>query len=162
MNYTIRQIKRDELPAILDVQKDAYASHLLETLDTFEERYLAYPSGSVGAFVDDDLVGYSISFPWYNDTLVALGTTKFDASRNFDCYYMHDVAVMSSYRGQGIADKFVNNCFRDARSLNLHTIRMVTVQGGQHVWSRYGFVIDGLAHESYGPDTYKMVLHLDH
>lgn len=159
--YVIRNIRRDELPMILDVQQNAYAPHLLEHLATFERRYEMYSAGFMGAFHSEQLAGYSISFPWYSDVPIALDQPESDGSRLFDCYYMHDVAVMPEHRGHGIADKFVNNCFDDARHHGLGTIRMVTVQGGQHIWSRYGFAIDGLAHESYGADAYKMFLHLN-
>lgn len=159
--YIIRQILRSELPMILEVQQNAYATHLLEHLSTFERRYEMYPAGFMGAFHDEQLAGYSISFPWYSEVPIELDQPESDWSKHFDCYYMHDVAVMAEHRGHGIADKFVNNCFVDARRNGLRTIRMVTVQGGQHIWSRYGFEIDGLAHESYGADAYKMFLHLD-
>jgi ribosomal protein S18 acetylase RimI-like enzyme len=75
---------------------------------------------------------------------------------------MHDVAVLSQFRGLGIADKLVNRCLDTARELDLYTVRMVTVQGGENVWSRYGFEVYGTADESYGPNAFKMSITLAH
>jgi predicted N-acetyltransferase YhbS len=161
MSYIIRPIQENEFEEILTVQSDAYRQDLHEDLDSLKSKQFAFPNGCVGAFENHRLVGYAISFPWFHDVPVILNTAPLITDREFDCYYMHDIAVLSQHRGHGIADKFVNNCFSNARLLHLYDIRMVTVQGGQHIWSRYGFEIIGDAHESYGPNAYKMGLLLD-
>lgn len=162
MHIELRPISVDQIPRVVEIQIDAYAAHLQEEVDAFEAKFQMHPQGFIGAFVDDVLAGYAISFPWYQDTPVSLNTDAILTDKEFDCYYMHDVAVLSQYRGLGIADKLVNSCLDAARALHLHTIRMVTVQGGENIWSRYGFEVYGVADESYGPQAYKMSITLPH
>jgi len=162
MNIDIRPIAEQQLPLVVQIQAEAYAAHLQEDEESFFAKYKMYPNGFIGAFVDNTLAGYSISFPWYQDIPVTLNLSSQRTDQDFDCYYMHDVAVSAKYRSLGIADKLVNRCLDTARSLNLHTIRMVTVQGGEKIWSRYGFTVYGTADESYGPNAYKMTITLTH
>jgi ribosomal protein S18 acetylase RimI-like enzyme len=162
MNIELRPITDDELPLVVHVQQQSYVSYLHEDIHAFRSKREMYPDGCMGAFVDGALAGYSISFPWFQDTDVVLHISALPTSKTFDCYYMHDVAVLSQYRGHSIADKLVNSCIDTARSLGLYTIRMVTVQGGENIWSRYGFEVYGTADESYGPNSFKMTITLDH
>jgi ribosomal protein S18 acetylase RimI-like enzyme len=161
MTHSIRPFLKNEIDSVLRVQQDAYSQDLQESYESIAAKREAYPKGCVGAFYNEALVGYAISFPWFSHIAVTLDTTLTDSEQAFDCYYMHDVAVLSTHRGQGIADKLVINCLNDARSNKLSVVRMVTVQGGENVWSRYGFTVDGLAHESYGSNAYKMGLTLE-
>jgi len=158
----LRPLGKDEVSLVVQIQCDAYADHLQEDARAFHAKRDRYPNGFVGAFVNGELAGYSISFPWFTDTAVSLHTANDSPEKEFDCYYMHDVAVLSQFRGLGIADKLVSRCLATARSLGLYTVRMVTVQGGENIWSRYGFEVYGKADESYGPDAFKMTITLDH
>lgn len=158
----LRPLSAHEVARVVEIQRDAYADHLQEDADAFHAKRDMYPDGFIGAFVNNELAGYSISFPWFQDTAVSLHSTNALPNKEFDCYYMHDVAVLSQFRGMGIADKLVNRCLATARSLGLHTVRMVTVQGGENIWSRYGFEVYGTADESYGPSAFKMTITLDH
>jgi len=160
-NIEVRPLNEHEVARVVEIQRDAYADHLQEGDSAFHAKREMYPNGFVGAFVNGELAGYSISFPWFQDTAVSLHASNTSPDKAFDCYYMHDVAVLSQFRGLGIADKLVNRCLTTARSLGLRTVRMVTVQGGENIWSRYGFEVYGVADESYGPNAYKMTITLD-
>lgn len=158
----LRPIPAHEVDVVVGIQRHAYADHLQEDAAAFHSKREMYPDGFVGAYIDGRLAGYSISFPWFQDTPVNLHVSTALPNKKFDCYYMHDVAVLSQYRSLGIADKLVNRCLATARSLQLYTVRMVTVQGGENIWSRYGFEIYGTADESYGPNAFKMTINLAH
>lgn len=162
INISLRPLNENEVPNVVAIQRNAYVDYLQEDESAFHAKRNLYPDGFVGAFVDNVLAGYSISFPWFQDTPVSLNSANTVPEKEFDCYYMHDVAVHETFRGLGIADKLVNRCLDTARSLGLHTIRMVTVQGGENIWSRYGFKVYGTADESYGPDAFKMTITLSH
>jgi GNAT superfamily N-acetyltransferase len=162
MNIELRAITPEQISLVVQIQIDAYAVHLQEDENAFQAKFQMHPQGFIGAFVDDVLAGYAISFPWYQDTAVSLNKDAILSDKEFDCYYMHDVAVLSQYRGFGIADKLVNSCLDAARSLGLYTVRMVTVQGGENIWARYGFEVYGVADDSYGPQAYKMTITLPH
>ena len=162
IKISLRPLSAIEVPEVVAIQRDAYVHYLQEDEVAFHAKRDLYPDGFVGAFIDNQLAGYSISFPWFQDTPVALHTTNISPDNEFDCYYMHDVAVLSQFRGLGIADKLVNRCLDTARELGLYTVRMVTVQGGENVWSRYGFEVYGTADESYGPNAFKMSITLAH
>lgn len=159
-NISLRPLNEDEVPAVVAIQRNAYVDYLQEDDSAFRAKRDMYPNGFVGAFVDDVLAGYSISFPWFQDTPVSLHSANTVPEKKFDCYYMHDVAVHEQFRDLGIADKLVTRCLDTARSLGLNTIRMVTVQGGENIWSRYGFEVYGTADESYGPNAFKMTITL--
>lgn len=157
----LRPLEEHEVARVVEIQRDAYAEHLQEDAPAFHAKRDLFSDGFIGAFVDGELAGYSISFPWFTDTPVSLHAANESPDKEFDCYYMHDVAVLSQFRGLGIADKLVNKCLATARSLGLYTVRMVTVQGGENIWSRYGFEVYGTADQSYGPNAFKMTITLD-
>ena len=88
-------------------------------------------------------------------------------SREFDCLFIHDVAVLASHRGRGIGSKFINLAINAALARGLSVIAGVSVQGSHRFLTPRHFqpVLGPEAtlhfiRESYGPDAYYMVRYL--
>ena len=60
----LRRLEAEDVPQVLEVQKDAYREELLESGDTFTRILAVFPSGCLGVFVDGELLAYVFSHPW--------------------------------------------------------------------------------------------------
>jgi GNAT superfamily N-acetyltransferase len=53
--------------------------------------------------------------------------------------YIHDLAVLRSHRGRGLARLLLTEVFRVAEELGLKRFGLVAVQNSEAFWQRWGF-----------------------
>ena len=122
------------------IQKDAYDDYIVEDLTVLADKLQRCPEGCWMCVADGTPVGYMFSHPARLTSPPELNKMLKDGNGTAnDCYFIHDVAVMRSHRGLGIARRLVTNAFRVA-STNGHTVvALVSVQGSRGYWQRLGF-----------------------
>jgi len=132
---------REDLPDVGRIQEDAYPDYFLEDLSVLAAKRELCPKGCWMCVVDETPVGYMFSHPGHLSSPPGLNTMlkNSHASAGVDCYFIHDVAVMSSHRGLGIARAFVERAIRAAMMDGHITVALVSVQGSRSYWERLGF-----------------------
>jgi GNAT superfamily N-acetyltransferase len=133
----IRPLTEEDLPHVLVVQEDCYSRGLLESEETFACKLLLFPEGCLGAFEDGRLVAYVFSHPWSSGEFVPLHTSLDSLPETADCVYIHDLAVLPSWRRRGIADRLLSTLFDLAHTYRIERVALVAVNNSERYWEKY-------------------------
>ena len=135
----IRCLEAHDLPGVLQVQRDAYRSELLEAEETFSCMLSLFPDGCLGCFDGDRLVAYVFSHPWHTDQVVPLDHHRTGFPDDADCLYIHDMAVARDYRGRGLARRLLDAVFNLGEQRGVPMFALVAVQDSEPFWEQWGF-----------------------
>jgi ribosomal protein S18 acetylase RimI-like enzyme len=165
MAITVRTMRDDDLPAILALQAQAYASAAFhpERAEVYVNRMALAPDYClVAADGDGSLLGYLVSHPWDEGVPPALDTTleRLPAPASF--WYLHDCAVHEKAHGRGVAGKLLAAGQTAARARGLAHGALVAVGDAAGYWRRHGYrrrELPGLAERlaKYGAGAVYMV-----
>src|SRR4051812_36424782 len=144
----------------------ANAVHLSYPEDpkVFEDRLSVYPQGCY--ILEDGKVpkGLLLSHPWLRRAIPGLNSTLGSLPERPDCFYLHDLALDESVRGQGHALSAVEIVFGLARSGGLSTILLMAVGNAHKFWEHVGFhryeSYEMDPAEGYGPEAAAYILEL--
>jgi len=123
------------------VDQIANAIHvgLPERKEVFVEKLTLFPSGCKKLVLSGHVVGYGISHPWKLFSIPPLDTFLVRIPDNYDCIYIHDVAIEQHARGYRASENYIELIRRVANSLSIQKLACVSVYGTDTLWSRYGF-----------------------
>jgi GNAT superfamily N-acetyltransferase len=104
------------------------------------ERLRLFPAGCFVLYGGVAIEGYVVSHPW-----AALDPPKLDTLLGrlpspAGTYYVHDLALLPSARGQGLADAIVKQLLVIAKNAGLPSTSLVAVNRSTAFWARHGFV----------------------
>ncbi|KFA78757.1 hypothetical protein S40288_10632 [Stachybotrys chartarum IBT 40288] len=138
---TWRQMTSDDVQSVIRVADLVHPS-LPESAGVFQERVKLFPAGCMVLEEDghQQICGYAISHPIRRHHPPALDNFLGSISPEADQYYIHDVAVLDSFRGRGLADQVVRQLLGVAESLRYETTCLISVYGTSFFWGRFGFV----------------------
>lgn len=134
----IRLMQAVDLPAVVKLQDRCYSAELFEPADLVKRRYLAFPQSCWVATYQDKLWGYLFCYPSLLGKVNPLGEDFTEVSQA-DCLYLHDMAVSSDARGQGVAQQLLAAAEQQARQLSLCALTLVAVQNSASYWQQRGF-----------------------
>lgn len=129
------------------------------------ERWHLYPAGCFVLAEGAALDGYALSHPWRLDEPPALNSLLGRLPDPATTFYVHDVAIAPSRRGQGHARAILDRLVEHATCAGFDALSLVAVNGTWTMWERLGFrTVDmpGLEGKlsSYGADARPMVRRL--
>lgn len=126
---------------------------LYEDLSIFYERLALCPEG---CFVLEEVTigGYAISHPFTRESPPL--NTLIKEIPEATCWYIHDVAMLPSFRGNGATSAIVSKMEELARSQGLQEMTLTSVSGSHTFWSRLGFVHDSTTPCSTYGDSFFM------
>jgi hypothetical protein len=87
---------------------------------------------------DDRIVGYGLAHPWTLHQIPPLDEFLGALPPAPNCLYIHDVAVLPTFRG-GAAAAYVDAIMALARSERLAHLALVSVHDTAPFWARFGF-----------------------
>lgn len=131
----------DDVQSVIHVANLVHPS-LPESRGVFQERVKLFPAGCMVLEEDghQQICGYAISHPIRRHHPPTLDSFLGRISPEADQYYIHDVAVLDSFRGRGLADQVVRQLLGVAESLQYETACLISVYGTSSFWGRFGFV----------------------
>ncbi|CAO1604785.1 hypothetical protein XANCAGTX0491_008325 [Xanthoria calcicola] len=134
-----RQISGDNIDSLVRVA-DKIHPNLPESDQVFAERVRLFPQGCLALVEDvaDDLCGYVISHPIRRRQPPALDSLLGEIASDADQYYIHDLAILSEFRGRGLARECINKLLQRAK--RYPTVSLVSVYNTAPFWGRFGFV----------------------
>ncbi len=145
---TINQITLEEIPTVLEIQRDCYGDGYNEDSRTFTRMIAAYPQGCLGATVGGILAAYVFFHP-YRENVVKPLDHALVLNGKEDCMYLHDIAVHHRHRGMGITRMLMERVDQETRRGGFEVQCLVAVQNSQEFWRKYGFKTARTI-ESYG------------
>lgn len=136
---TPRLLMESDISQVLTVQTTCYRPELIESRSAFLRKLTLFPSGCFGSFECGQMVGYVFAHPWVRGTTVPLDSSDYLLPGNIDCMYVHDLAVVATARGKGVAPSLIQALSDAASTQHLKTFALVAVQDSEKYWTRWGF-----------------------
>jgi ribosomal protein S18 acetylase RimI-like enzyme len=143
-----RSMKPSDIPFVYaianEIHKDFY-----EDISIFLERLTLCPEGCF--VLEDDTLGscatgscaiggYAISHPFTRESPPL--NTLLHQIHEATCWYIHDIALLPSFRGNGATSEMVSQLTELARSRGMREITLTSVNNSHTFWKRLGFVHD--------------------
>jgi ribosomal protein S18 acetylase RimI-like enzyme len=132
-------LKSAHMAEVLRIQDYCYTEIEPESLESLQAKILASPSTCLIAESSEGAVGYLIAVPVVYPRLPALNAQAFELSADADTLYIHDLAIDSAGRGQGVAQALVRASIDAAKSSGLSRACLVAIQNSQRFWEQFGF-----------------------
>ena len=133
-----RPLNREDLPGLVRIADIAHP-FLGERPEVYEEKLRLFPEGGFGADLNGALRGYGIAHPWVLNEIPPLDAFLIALPDPATCLHIHDVAVLASARGHGLAGTLVDRWLQVASRRGLPALSLVAVYGTSKLWSRLGF-----------------------
>jgi ribosomal protein S18 acetylase RimI-like enzyme len=133
-------MRPDDLAAIGPIQAAVHPS-FPEDEEVFAERLRLYPAGCFMLESREGPVGYIVSHPWRFGHLPALNSLLGALPAEPSTFYIHDIALLPSARGGGVASSIVATLIAHAGATGLASLSLVAVNDSQPFWRRHGFAV---------------------
>ena len=111
---------------------------LPERPEVLSEKMRLYPDGCCVLAAGNEIAGYGLAHPWMQRQIPPLDDFLRELPTDADCLYVHDVAVLSDFRG-GIARDYIAAIEELARATDIAALALVSVYATRPLWERVGF-----------------------
>ena len=122
-----------DLDEILQIQSKVHDISHYDTKEIFVSRINLYPNGCWVAQNNNTIVGYLISHPWVVGDIPDINEI-FIIPNNSNCYYIHDIAILPKYRGNGYSRALLKNIIEKNNKLSL-----IALPRAISFWKKLGF-----------------------
>jgi GNAT superfamily N-acetyltransferase len=154
----IQPMQADDVSHVFAVQVACYQSSFHESISVIAERFAQSPQTAWLAWQDDQVVGYLVAYRSVFGKVSPLGA-GFDVAPQPTCLYLHDLAIVPSAAGRGVAARLIGHARQWAQAEGLQGSALVSVQDSQAFWQKYGYQacgVEGLQQQhlaTYGMDV---------
>ena len=135
----IRRIQASDWPSIARIQAESYPHEVLESLESLQSHWYVSESTCLVGEVQGDVVGYILAHPWIKGKIPPLNEIYSSLPANCDSLFIHYLALSPAFRGTGIGDELVQAVFEAGSVLGLTHFSLISVQGSEGFWKRFGF-----------------------
>lgn len=139
MEFQFYPIKKDDLPDIMQIQKECYSEELQESRESFEHKLVLSPETCYLIKHGENIAAYFFSVPCMKSHLPSFNDNHFQIPAQPDCLYLHDLAIKKAYRKQGIPMLVYQYVSEYALKANIFCFRIFSVQNTYEKWKAYGF-----------------------
>lgn len=136
----LRMIYDEDWSAIAAIQEACYPPAALEAIETLRSHARISPATCLVAYDRERVVGYFLSHPWPRRQLPPLNEVYSVVPPGADTLFLHDLAVLPDERGRGWAAALVDRVLAAGHAAGFRRAELISVQGSQPFWSRWGFV----------------------
>lgn len=147
----LRSLTPDDIPDVLNVQREAYPAGMLEAGGTFAKKMGLFPAGCLGCWEGTTLAGYVFSHPWQRDIIVPLDANLTGLPDGAEGFYVHDLVVAPPFRGQGVSSRLWQRVLSLASETGAASLTLVAVRNSEPFWERQGFT--RVKRIDYAPDV---------
>jgi len=138
MSFIVRVMFADDLPAIEAIQAEAYSGYFLETADVIAQRFHLSPTTAWVAEREGQVCAYLVGY-WSNIGKINSLNAPFNRVDNANCLYLHDLALLKSAQGFGLAKKLINAAVEHALTNSARALALLSVQNSRNFWQGFGF-----------------------
>jgi len=133
-----RALAAADLPGLLAVQLACYGEHFVESAEVFARRLASADNRSLVLEHCGQVCAYLAAYRSVRGKVTPLHG-DFDTAPQADTLYLHDMAVLPAFAGQGLAQALLTPLWQRARAEGLCQSALVSVQGSQGYWERHGY-----------------------
>jgi GNAT superfamily N-acetyltransferase len=117
----IRELTLNDMDSVCYFADSIYLPDLYESDAKFRQLVDIFPKGQLGFFYNGILAGYIFSHPWLLEEIVPLDSL-ITLPDNPTCYYIHDMAIHSAFRGKGFASMLFSRVLELAEGMPIKLI----------------------------------------
>lgn len=134
----IRAMMPVDLPAVMQVQAEAYVPELCESQEIIAARLSTAPDT---AWVADSPLGICAYLVGYQSELgkVTPWDSEFEHQPQSTTFYLHDLALGKNAKGMGLGQSLVNSAMAQMRERGAQQAALVSVQDSLGFWQKLGF-----------------------
>lgn len=153
-----RPMRPDDLAAIITLAAHIHPDYP-EDDDIFRERLSLAPSGCFVLANASGVHGYLISHPWAGHLSPRLNCLLHHLPAQPESWYLHDLALAETVRGQGRAKEAILLAEHAARKANLPVLSLTATGPARTFWLRQGFTPEDISEAekvvlaSYDPEA---------
>ena len=136
----IRTIQSKDWPNIDRVQRACFPASAIESVEALRSIAVAAPEMCAVAEEQNELLGYMLAHPWIPDDLPPLDVPLPGFPSDAKWLFIHDLALLPSARGSGLAGGMVRRLLAIADELGMAGASLLSVQGTAGFWAQFGFV----------------------
>ncbi len=136
--HTLRLMRTDDLPEIMDIQLEIYNDELQETPEVIAQRLAQVPDLALVAEDTKGICGYLFSYRSQRGAITPLDGVFVEPAHS-DCLYLHDLGVAPRALKRGIGPSLVQHKLHIARQAGLKHCCLVSVQNSAPFWQHLGF-----------------------
>lgn len=138
MSLILRQLVAEDLAQVMQIQAACYPVQYLEAEHVFAERIKNCTTSSWLALDGRQALGYLFSYPSQLGKICRLGSV-FAAQAQANCLYLHDMAVLPTAHGRGIARALHQHAQAYARQRHYAHSALVAVLDAASFWQKLGY-----------------------
>jgi GNAT superfamily N-acetyltransferase len=127
-----------DLP-VVDALSSAIHPNYPERPEVLDEKFRLHPLGCFVLAAGKSISGYCFSHPWTRGAVPALDTFLGRLPERPTTYYVHDLTLDETLRGQGFGRAIVPMLFECARFLGIPHLSLVAVNRRGPFWQAAGF-----------------------
>ena len=135
----IREMRLDDLPFVMRVQRCCYHAIVPESQAVMESKLTIGPGCCFVCEENNLIVGYLLGHPWRSNSVIALHMELKELPPECDCLYLHDMAVLPEMRGKKIGEQLLYKFETEALRRKIRYVFLVAVQGAETFWLRMGY-----------------------
>ncbi|MDP7079268.1 MAG: GNAT family N-acetyltransferase [Candidatus Undinarchaeales archaeon] len=137
-NGTVRPMTHSDIPRILAIQFQCYASCYLESAEAFLHKIVMHQDGCHVLDVGGVVAGYIVFHPARSGWVAPINFLQDMPVPDPECVYVHDLAVDPSFRGNGVGRVLFGEVLAAARAQGLDLLALAAVQDAVAVQVRRG------------------------
>jgi len=130
---------RLDIPRIMAIQFQCYASCYLESAEAFLHKIVMHPDGCHVLEVGGIVAGYIVFHPARLGWVAPIDFLQDMPMPDPECVYVHDLAVNPAFRGKGIGRVLFGEAVAAACVCGLDRLTLAAVQDAEAFWERMGF-----------------------
>ena len=134
-----RAMEPGDLAAVMAIADEVHPG-LPEDEAVFASRLSAFPAGCLVLEHNRTIGGYGVAHPIRLGEPPELNQTIDAIAPDRDAFYIHDVALLPAFRGQGLVTPAIEHLLR--AGAGLETACLISVYGTAGFWARFGFERD--------------------
>lgn len=138
MSVVVRLLALSDLADLLAVQLACYGEGFVESGEVFARRLASPANCSLVLERGGSVCAYLAAYRSVRGKVTPLHG-DFEVVAQPDALYLHDMAVLPSCAGQGLARALLLQMWASARQEGLRHTALVSVQGSQGYWQHFGY-----------------------
>lgn len=139
MNFALRPMTADDLPAILLVQRLAYGDAYQEAVEVLDAKRKRSPAACWVACDAAGMAGYVFAHDWPGDAPPPLHVVL-PAAAVSTCGFLHDLAVVPRAHGGGVGAALFAAVQQWSLAAGHEALHLVSLASAAGYWRRAGFV----------------------
>jgi ribosomal protein S18 acetylase RimI-like enzyme len=134
----LRALAHHDLAGLLAVQRACYGPDFIESTEVFARRLASPANCSLVLERDGQVCAYLAAYRSVLGKVTPLHG-DLEPAAQADTLYLHDMAVLPAFAGQGMAQALLQSLWDQAAAQGLRHTALVSVQGSQTYWERHGY-----------------------